>query len=683
MRKFLAITFLALLAACASAQQTMIFKADYSSGTFIIPSRDGGKNAPFIKLMNQMGYDVCAIAYKADTLKDSYSVARAICHTLNQVRSKQFDLGINTASISIGGYGDDCLNAALAVKFLDKADMPNNLFLVNAKGLETKAPGTVFPMAIPPYDPSGCRLFVSADSSESKELRDAAYEYYLTWVGYDGGTSRFVLDNFKNKNAFSAKESLCSEMLALLKQKANPAVKSPNPAEVAVQGYDTDRHNEKAELLKNNKYDVVFIGNSITHNLEKPEYKDVWENYYGNRNAINIGTSAYRTENIVWELENLDFSNQKPKLAIIEIGTNNVDRQNYPYRSTANELGAGIAKIIRMVRQRMPSAKVIVLRCFPGSYEGPNPTSHRLILNRASELVSQVADNENVFYVDINHIFTNIDGSTDQFMLGDWLHPTPNGTEMWFREMEPLVSKILDDNPHGTPQTNTAIIPAPKLEEDCYDWYERHNDVIKVKNQINPQVVLIGNSITHFWGGAPELKFNDGRPNQSAATEAWVKAFGGKTVLNLGFGWDRTQNMLWRLDHNELDAIHPEWVIINAGTNNTSDTPNARINTADEIYEGVKAVVGRVRSKLPSAKIILMAIFPREENPDHPRRVLIRQVNSKLKEFASSYSIPYIDLSTQMLNSKGILSNEICGDYCHPTPRGYMMWANALKNYIK
>jgi hypothetical protein len=51
--------------------------------------------------------------------------------------------------------------------------------------------------------------------------------------------------------------------------------------------------------------------------------------------------------------------------------------------------------------------------------------------------------------------------------------------------------------------TNTAIIPVSKTEKNTYDWWTRHADVMRVKDSINPEIVLIGNSITHLWGGEP------------------------------------------------------------------------------------------------------------------------------------------------------------------------------------
>ncbi|MDQ0195415.1 hypothetical protein [Paenibacillus wynnii] len=129
-------------------------------------------------------------------------------------------------------------------------------------------------------------------------------------------------------------------------------------------------------------------------------------------------------------------------------------------------------------------------------------------------------------------------------------------------------------------------------------------------------MVLIGNSITHFWGGEPKTEGN------ADTEESWNSAFGSYRVLNLGFGWDHTQNVLWRLDHGQLKGLSPK-------------TENARSNSPDEIAEGCRAICDRVNDMVPESKIILMAVFPREEYPDHPRRRQIAEINARYADYLS------------------------------------------------
>jgi lysophospholipase L1-like esterase len=194
---------------------------------------------------------------------------------------------------------------------------------------------------------------------------------------------------------------------------------------------------------------------------------------------------------------------------------------------------------------------------------------------------------------------------------------------------------------------------------------------------------LIGNSITHFWGGEPKLKNVDGSVRQPNGPEAWNSAFGSHRVLKLGFGWDRTQNVLWRIKNGELDRLHPLLVIIHISTNNTNETKNAVKNSATEIAEGVRVVCKKVNEKLPDAKILLMAIMPREEKPDHPRRLLINETNQLISDLAQKPYLTLIDIGHEMLSKDGTLSREIAKDLCHPTEKGYQIWADKLRPYIE
>jgi len=251
--------------------------------------------------------------------------------------------------------------------------------------------------------------------------------------------------------------------------------------------------------------------------------------------------------------------------------------------------------------------------------------------------------------------------------------------------MEPLLSELMGDKSLDTDiPANTAIVPVPKLENDSYNWFDRHAEVLKIKNQVNPEIIMLGNYITHFWGGDYRtLRHNDGTPRSpSNGPQSWASVFAKHKVLNLSFGWDRTQNVLWRLDHGEIDGLHPKAVIIEFGTNNTSQTGNARANTAPEIVEGISAIIGRVRSKIPHAKIVLMAIFPREEDPKSAKREQVNDINVLLKDFAQKNNITLVDIGPSLLDKDGRFPPGTMIDFVHPTDKGYFKWADAIRTFV-
>ena len=244
--------------------------------------------------------------------------------------------------------------------------------------------------------------------------------------------------------------------------------------------------------------------------------------------------------------------------------------------------------------------------------------------------------------------------------------------------MKPILAlALLTAALHAQPAAvaeNNAIVPVGKLEKDMYDWDQRHAAVLAEKDAINPEIVMIGDSITHFWGGRPV------EPKGNRGAKAWNELFGERKVLNMGFGWDRTQNVLYRIKDGELNGLTPKLVVIHIGTNNLSTTKNAPTNTPEQVVEAIGAIIDAVKGNCPAAKIVLMGIFPRGEKADNPFRAKIGTIN---KELASIYSnkpgIVYLDITSKLLNPDGSMSKDIMGDFLHPTEKGYAIWAEALK----
>ncbi|MFT5467838.1 MAG: dienelactone hydrolase/lysophospholipase L1-like esterase [Verrucomicrobiales bacterium] len=226
----------------------------------------------------------------------------------------------------------------------------------------------------------------------------------------------------------------------------------------------------------------------------------------------------------------------------------------------------------------------------------------------------------------------------------------------------------------GMPE-NQAVVPTPKLEQDFYDWHARHADALRIKDEIDPDIVLIGDSITHMWGGRPLA------PGRTKGEDSWAEFF-GKRALNLGFGWDRTQNVLWRIDHGELDGLSPKTVVIHIGTNNLAGTKNHTAGTPAQIAEGIDAICGRVRAKLPEAQILLMAVFPRGENPDFWARPKIAEINALLPAVAEKHGAKLIDITQQLLDENGVYPKELANDFLHPSVEGYQIWADSLRPFL-
>ncbi len=195
------------------------------------------------------------------------------------------------------------------------------------------------------------------------------------------------------------------------------------------------RHNQFNEIAAEGNHDLILIGDSITHGWEKGG-KDVWEEYYTPRNAMNLGTSGDRTQHVIWRLQNGNFDGQTPKLCVIMIGTNNYKDNN------AQEIADGITAIVYEILERSPHTKVLILGIFP-RFEKPHPK--RAMLAEASALSSKLADGKRVFYLDIGDAFLDDDGTLPEEIMPDFLHPNPYGYKLWAEAMEPTIQKLLGE----------------------------------------------------------------------------------------------------------------------------------------------------------------------------------------------------------------------------------------------
>ena len=208
---------------------------------------------------------------------------------------------------------------------------------------------------------------------------------------------------------------------------------------------------------------------------------------------------------------------------------------------------------------------------------------------------------------------------------------------------------------------NTATNPVPRDPK----WVIRHEGFVQEAQKGGIDILFLGDSITDFW--------------RNRGSNVWNKYYAPRHAANFGISGDRTQHVLWRMDHGELAGIQPKVVVLMIGTNNTGkekDTGKTR-NTVPEIIEGVQAVVKELRTKLPDSKILLLAIFPRG-TLDDPQRAQVALVNTVIAKLDDGGMVKYLDIDPKFLEADGTLPTDIMPDLLHPNERGYQIWADAM-----
>jgi lysophospholipase L1-like esterase len=208
-----------------------------------------------------------------------------------------------------------------------------------------------------------------------------------------------------------------------------------------------NRHKSILDRVAKGNVDLVFIGDSITQGWYGYG-KTVWPKYYANRNAVNMGFSGDKTQNILWRIENGQLDGINPKLIVLLAGVNNSNLQE----NTSEEIADGVILICKRIREKLPRTKILIMAIFPVNQA---PTRHSKDTkaigynpqwaknNKANEIISTIADGKTVFYMNINQKLLDENGQWSRQIAPDFVHPSKLGYEIWAQQIEPLVMKIM------------------------------------------------------------------------------------------------------------------------------------------------------------------------------------------------------------------------------------------------
>jgi lysophospholipase L1-like esterase len=209
--------------------------------------------------------------------------------------------------------------------------------------------------------------------------------------------------------------------------------------------------------------------------------------------------------------------------------------------------------------------------------------------------------------------------------------------------------------------------PSPRADRNSQ---LAHEQLVAKTKQGTIDIYFEGDSIARRWGATDYPQY----------LENWNQNFHGWNAADFGWGADRIENILWRLENGELDGIHPKVIVLLAGTNNIGNRipPGGAEWVVDNVTKGLQAVLGIMQSKVPDAHIILMGIFPRNDNMDVIP--IIDSINANLARLADGKKIRYLNINDRLAGADGKLHEGMMNaDRLHPGLPGYQVWADALK----
>ena len=218
---------------------------------------------------------------------------------------------------------------------------------------------------------------------------------------------------------------------------------------------------------------------------------------------------------------------------------------------------------------------------------------------------------------------------------------------------KPLLDKYRALTTVQIPRDNSAIRPVPRNAA-------KHDSYVELAKKGDIDLLLVGDSITDLWRNS---------------TETYATYFGKYRVGNFAISGDTTQGVLWGLQNGEGTGFQPKAIMMMIGTNNSG------ANTGPEIAEGVGAIVLELRKDFPNAKILLLAIFPRNAPTSNNRKVNA-EASAIYSRLGDNKNVFYMDIGEKFLSPDGTISTEIMADGLHPTAKGYVIWGDAIKDTL-
>jgi lysophospholipase L1-like esterase len=206
------------------------------------------------------------------------------------------------------------------------------------------------------------------------------------------------------------------------------------PATVPLRPRTDTRHNGFLEIARGGSIGLLFVGDSIT-DLWDDRALPIWNENWAPLKAANFGISGDTTQGVLWRMQNGELEGFKAKLIVLMLGTNNINR------NPNDDIVEGDRLIVEEFKKRQPQAKVLILGIFPRNADPASP--FRATIKEINGKLAKLADNKQVFYMDIGDKFLTADGTLTTEIMNDGLHPTAKGYQIWADAMRDRVQELM------------------------------------------------------------------------------------------------------------------------------------------------------------------------------------------------------------------------------------------------
>lgn len=403
---------------------------------------------------------------------------------------------------------------------------------------------------------------------------------------------------------------------------------------------------------------IVGYGTSIMQGAVASRPGLAWTNILErnlDRTVINLGFSGNgRFEAPVFDL----MAKVNAKLYILDCMPNLTDPVKYPADEIEKRVRYGITKL----RQDHPGVPILFAEHADGNQPYNMDSSKVNTYHRSSQVITNIFNKLKTEGLQNISLLTEKEINFDANSTTEGTHPNDIGMMKYAEAYEKKIREMINE-PIG------EISPEKPIEQyqDGFDWRKRHEQIIENTISTNPKAIIFANSIINYWGGEPVAEKTAPR-----GTDAWQKYMSPEKVQNAGFGYDRIENVLWRIYHGELDHFNGSKIILDIGTNNLS------LNTDEEIVSGLSFLIQQIKLRKPGTAILVGGILPRKGMLER-----VQTINVAIKKMAVINQCKFFDFSSSFLTG-GLLNDTLFGsDGLHPNTNGYEVLGRNFQQLLR
>jgi lysophospholipase L1-like esterase len=406
---------------------------------------------------------------------------------------------------------------------------------------------------------------------------------------------------------------------------------------------------------------IVVYGTSIAQGACASRPGMAWTGILGRKlddPLINLGFSG----NGRMEKEMIDLLAEiDAKIYVIDCLPNLTIRGDPKTDVAPEEIQKRCLYAVHTLRAKHPEVPIVLAEHAGYTDEAINPLNRKYYqqVNEILQTSFKALQEERISGI---YLIPKADFEQDIETMVDGTHPSDLGMMRYAVGYEKHIREILHE-PVGDLSTTK---PVTQLREpNNYDWEIRHREILESNRTEQPKTIVIGNSITHFWGGLP-------KGPRSTGADSWNTTFGSTGARNMGYGWDRVENVLWRIYHGELDGYKARQIFVNIGTNNLD------LNSDEEIVKGWELMIAAIKYHQPEAELIMIGIYPRRQKEER-----VKNLNLLMEQLAKTSTIKYINPGLVLAPKNGVIDESLFSDGLHPNAKGYSVLGAAIKPYVK